>query len=211
MRVRGIGSVPAIDKEFPEVGMRGQERIPRDEAARNDKPQFPESFFRPFGACWPPLGADPRLAPWAAFFRRSAAGLGSSCARMDGRGRLSLHKPSVPAAELYGNSRVTNFASLGPGLATVWELLAGYHLLSPGFRATRELRAVEAEPWRMRLRTSMSLAATRSSGPWGWVTLAAAPGWSSNSETRMASLTKRICWVPPGKSTRARSSFLLEP
>lgn len=36
-------------------------------------------FFRPFGACYPRPFLDPRLAPWAAFWRRFAAGVGVFC------------------------------------------------------------------------------------------------------------------------------------
>jgi hypothetical protein len=41
---------------------------------RGPKVEPTEIFFRPFGACFYSFRGDPRLAPWAVFFRRFAAG-----------------------------------------------------------------------------------------------------------------------------------------
>lgn len=73
-----MGQGPA-DYQVPEEREKSQRETLPGSAGTEDHARrtagFEFSFFRPFGACGVVSDAYPRLAPWAEFFRRFAAGI----------------------------------------------------------------------------------------------------------------------------------------
>ena len=118
----------------------------------------------------------------------------------DSRGRLSPHEPSSHShSNPYGNSRVTNLAGFVACVGYGVGIVAGEPFGVAGF----EVAGHGSHGLLRRCECRDRVTATSKCGPVWWCMGTTPSGWSSNSETRIPSLTKRICLVPPGKVVEA--------